>query len=370
MAWLEAYMYCASLGGDLVSIHNAFQNTAVATIAQQTFQTCLYWIGLSDVDNSGTYEWTDGSPLDYTNWGPSQPPAVKEGTTVYMSLDDRNRWFASSDIAETNCFVCEWFADTPTTAPPATTKTTTTAIPTTTTQKPTTTTQKPTTTTTSARPTTRTTTSAPTTTTTQKPTTTTTAHADLSCLADVILIIDSSSAVGTSETYVKQIDFIKDNLVPLWYVNPQATEAALVLYSDHTLEIGYRLSYPNNAQLEISLDDAIEIFMKATPSINSALNQVNNTIMEHRINAQTVALLFTFSSDYDDVARSVGQALALSKMGVNLFIVGLGKSINIDILKALSGSVYTPSSLDSYTASVLSNYLCTTPLPASPLPNL
>lgn len=31
------------------------------------------WIGLTDSNERGTFEWTDGTPLDYNNWGPSRP---------------------------------------------------------------------------------------------------------------------------------------------------------------------------------------------------------------------------------------------------------------------------------------------------------
>ncbi len=34
------------------------------------------WIGLSDSGSSGKFHWTDGSNLDYTNWGPGQPDGV------------------------------------------------------------------------------------------------------------------------------------------------------------------------------------------------------------------------------------------------------------------------------------------------------
>merc|ERR1712190_346451 len=33
----------------------------------------FYWIGLSDRENEGQWEWSDMSPVDYTNWYPGEP---------------------------------------------------------------------------------------------------------------------------------------------------------------------------------------------------------------------------------------------------------------------------------------------------------
>uniref|UniRef100_A0A0N5AD08 C-type lectin domain-containing protein n=1 Tax=Syphacia muris TaxID=451379 RepID=A0A0N5AD08_9BILA len=83
MPWINAYMYCNSRGANLVSIHSAFQNFH---IANQSLK--------------------DGTPA-----------------AVYYSLETRNRWTASKDIAENNCFICEFSSE-----KPSTSTTTTTAI--------------------------------------------------------------------------------------------------------------------------------------------------------------------------------------------------------------------------------------------------
>nr|AAZ50391.1 snEchinoidin [Mesocentrotus nudus] len=63
--------------GHLVSIHSQ---------AEQDFVTALYessrkkgdinaghWFGLHDTATEGTFEWTDGTPVDFTHWEPGQP---------------------------------------------------------------------------------------------------------------------------------------------------------------------------------------------------------------------------------------------------------------------------------------------------------
>ena len=43
-----------------------------AQVGLQTHGTNV-WIGMSDPNNSGLYEWADGSAISYTNWGQAQP---------------------------------------------------------------------------------------------------------------------------------------------------------------------------------------------------------------------------------------------------------------------------------------------------------
>ena len=40
-----------------------------------------------------------------------EPPLIREGTTVYMSIEARNRWVATTQVAQANCFVCEIAVD-------------------------------------------------------------------------------------------------------------------------------------------------------------------------------------------------------------------------------------------------------------------
>ncbi len=39
----------------------------------QSISTDLHWIGLSDLLNEGKFAWDSGQPLDWTDWGPSEP---------------------------------------------------------------------------------------------------------------------------------------------------------------------------------------------------------------------------------------------------------------------------------------------------------
>uniref|UniRef100_A0AC34G3T2 C-type lectin domain-containing protein n=2 Tax=Panagrolaimus sp. ES5 TaxID=591445 RepID=A0AC34G3T2_9BILA len=57
------------MGGHLASMHNEEENIFFAELTQCAF----LWIGLHSKDNRTTWEWTDGSPVDYIPWYPGEP---------------------------------------------------------------------------------------------------------------------------------------------------------------------------------------------------------------------------------------------------------------------------------------------------------
>ena len=65
--WHESLAECESLSsvkGSLVSIHSRQEMDLLLSVLDRNES----WIGLNDIDNEGTYNWADGSPLVYVNW--------------------------------------------------------------------------------------------------------------------------------------------------------------------------------------------------------------------------------------------------------------------------------------------------------------
>ncbi|KAM4606060.1 macrophage mannose receptor 1 [Polymixia lowei] len=66
--WPEAKEFCQAIGGDLISIHSTRDLNGVAFHSSDAA-----WIGLSSMDTSAGFVWTDGSAFGYENWGFGEP---------------------------------------------------------------------------------------------------------------------------------------------------------------------------------------------------------------------------------------------------------------------------------------------------------
>ncbi|MBL7946481.1 MAG: HYR domain-containing protein, partial [Flavobacteriales bacterium] len=67
--WPDANSAAQAMGGHLVSISSLQEN---AWLASQIAGLIAY-IGLNDTQNEGQFVWSNGEPVDHTNWSPGQP---------------------------------------------------------------------------------------------------------------------------------------------------------------------------------------------------------------------------------------------------------------------------------------------------------
>jgi hypothetical protein len=75
--WTDAEAAAVGLGGHLVTIDDAFENTFVTSrfgVATGVFASQHdLWIGLTDQVTEGTFVWASGAPLVYQNWVVGEP---------------------------------------------------------------------------------------------------------------------------------------------------------------------------------------------------------------------------------------------------------------------------------------------------------
>lgn len=72
--WPAAQEECAARGAGLATFESEAQMRWVGAAYLQVVQPADdVWIGLSDVAQYRTFAWADGRPVEYSNWGPSEP---------------------------------------------------------------------------------------------------------------------------------------------------------------------------------------------------------------------------------------------------------------------------------------------------------
>lgn len=81
MTWEQANAAAVALGGHLVSITSATEQTFLSNFIPNGL-TSTFWIGLRYSPSLDLFKWTTGEPVVYTNWGPSQP-GLFNGDYVY-----------------------------------------------------------------------------------------------------------------------------------------------------------------------------------------------------------------------------------------------------------------------------------------------
>lgn len=72
--WTWSEQAAVALGGHLVTIRNqAEQEWVFNTFGGFGGLNRYLWIGLNDVQREGTFVWSSGEPVNYTNWAPGEP---------------------------------------------------------------------------------------------------------------------------------------------------------------------------------------------------------------------------------------------------------------------------------------------------------
>jgi len=86
--WSDAEAQAQSLGGHLATINDPGENTWI-TDTLLPFIEGDVWIGLSDTESEGSFEWSSGAPVNYSNWGGNEPNnSGDEDFTVLTGTDN------------------------------------------------------------------------------------------------------------------------------------------------------------------------------------------------------------------------------------------------------------------------------------------
>ncbi|XP_039631878.1 lectin-like [Polypterus senegalus] len=72
--WIDAELYCVSLGGNLASVHSSGDNHFITSLIRRSdSHNPISWLGGSNSVRTSSWLWTDGSEWDFKNWNPGEP---------------------------------------------------------------------------------------------------------------------------------------------------------------------------------------------------------------------------------------------------------------------------------------------------------
>ncbi|MFK7771214.1 MAG: lectin-like protein [Saprospiraceae bacterium] len=107
LPWEDARGVCQAVGGRLATVDSEAENQF---LAHNINMDEAVFIGLNDVQAEGAFQWTDGSPISFTNWDYNEPSNTG-GAENYIAMHgwsdgkwaDYNFWTAKRYLMEFNC---------------------------------------------------------------------------------------------------------------------------------------------------------------------------------------------------------------------------------------------------------------------------
>ena len=104
-SWSKAHDRCAKSGGTLATISTPSQQTVLASVLGGCRNT---WIGLSDHDEEGHWQWADGTRTGFRNWAVGEPNNKGNEDYVLFRQSD-GRWAdAQGKSGNADCYACSY----------------------------------------------------------------------------------------------------------------------------------------------------------------------------------------------------------------------------------------------------------------------
>jgi hypothetical protein len=106
--WTDARSACQGAGySDLATILDAAENSYVLSLLS-SIQTSP-WIGFNDSVTEGSFGWTSGYGVSYTNWYPGEPndSGGEDCTHIYNASSTYPGYWNDAKCLETSGYVCE-----------------------------------------------------------------------------------------------------------------------------------------------------------------------------------------------------------------------------------------------------------------------
>ncbi|XP_077862274.1 macrophage mannose receptor 1-like [Saccoglossus kowalevskii] len=105
--WNSAQDICQQSGSSLVTVNDNWEQAFLSSRLSSDRNSGLYWIGLSDTYEVGTYTWVSNEPVEYTNWARGYPEGSQNcapGWTMFQDscfylggAQGSQSWYEASD---------------------------------------------------------------------------------------------------------------------------------------------------------------------------------------------------------------------------------------------------------------------------------
>ncbi|MFZ4578705.1 MAG: fibrinogen-like YCDxxxxGGGW domain-containing protein [Myxococcota bacterium] len=111
VTWTQARAACQAWDGELVSIHNKYENKYVRELATAECGVQALWIGATDRAHEGVWRWSNAKKGGFQDWAGGEPNDAG-GNEDFAEMYDSGVWNDVPDI-ELGCYVCARATATP-----------------------------------------------------------------------------------------------------------------------------------------------------------------------------------------------------------------------------------------------------------------
>ncbi|KAK6180708.1 hypothetical protein SNE40_008709 [Patella caerulea] len=127
--WLMARGDCRGKGGDLLSITSKTEQDYVKGRIRASNDSGIVWIGLNNLDKDETWQWSDGSPLNLTNWLKGEPETVDGSGSDCGAISNLEYGWFNQQCTQMSKYICKKHPSQATSTSPIVIQTTTSSTP-------------------------------------------------------------------------------------------------------------------------------------------------------------------------------------------------------------------------------------------------
>ena len=112
LSWHEAKERCRQMGGRLAVVKSEGENQFLLALMNERGVDAA-WLGATDEQFEGRWQWADGTPMRYSNWSPvGKQPNNKRGLEHYLVIwkAHQGKWSDQPNLSTElkPGFICQW----------------------------------------------------------------------------------------------------------------------------------------------------------------------------------------------------------------------------------------------------------------------